>query len=101
MLSLVGRGREELQSSQGIVRESFKVSSVVEDRIVFQTEYAFEDEALVSVSELRFMSYEAIARTLEEVGLSIQKLFGDWDGSSFDPKRSREMIFVVGKASRT
>ena len=85
----------ELKSPFGIVRETFKVRSTQEDRIVFETQYAFSDEALVSFSELRFLSSDAIARRLEGSGLRVESLLGDWDGSAFDPEKSREMIFLA------
>lgn len=85
----------ELKSPEGFVRESFKVLSSREDRIVFQTEYAFSDEQLISVSELRFMSLDAITECLDKAGLAIHQLFGDWDGRPFNPQHSNEMIFLV------
>lgn len=90
--------QRELQSSAGLVRESFKVCSTREDRIVFETEYAFPDEHLISVSELRFMSFDTVARHLHEAGLAIHQTFGDWDGSPFNGALSREMIFLVKRA---
>lgn len=88
----------DLQSPEGVVRESFKVLSVRGDRIIFQTEYAFVDERLISVSELRFMSLETITRQLNSAGLSTYKLLGEWDGSPFNPEQSQEMIFMVKRA---
>ena len=90
--------QRELPSPEGIVRESFKVRSVKGDRIVFETEYVFPDEQLVSVSELRFMSSDAIERHLADSGLYIHSLLGDWDGSPFDQDQSREMIFLANCA---
>jgi SAM-dependent methyltransferase len=92
--------QRELQSPTGRVRESFKVRSAQGDRIIFETEYAFADERLVSVSELRFMSSDRITRHLIEAGLHVHELLGDWDGSSFSPERSREMVFLVRPAGQ-
>ena len=92
--------QRELRSPKGLVRESFKVRSARRERIVFETEYAFADERLVSVSELRFMSSDRITRHLIEAGLHVHELLGDWDGSSFSPERSREMVFLVGPAGQ-
>jgi SAM-dependent methyltransferase len=90
--------RRELQSPEALVRESFKVRSAQGDRIVFETEYVFADEQIVSTSELRFMSFDTIARHLHNSGLSIHTLLGDWNGSPFKPQLSREMIFLVKHA---
>ena len=92
--------QRELQSPTGRVRESFKVCSAQGDRIIFETEYAFADEQLVSVSELRFMSSDIIARHLTNAGLYIHELLGHWDGSPFNPEKSREMIFMVRPIER-
>lgn len=88
----------ELHSLSGLVRESFKVRSVSNERIVFETEYAFEDERLLSVSELRFPSFETIEGHLHNSSLRIHRLLGDWDGSPFTQELSREMIFLVKSA---
>ncbi len=67
----------ELKFPEGAARESFKVLSAGDGRIVFQTEYTFSNKRLISVSELRVMSLDAITRHLPESGLAILKLFGD------------------------
>lgn len=84
-----------LKSPRGMVRESFAVRAVRDDRIAFETEYAFEDEVLLSESELRFASLDVITSHLHACGLFVHQLLGGWEGSSFDPDRSREMIFLV------
>jgi SAM-dependent methyltransferase len=88
----------ELQSPEGVVRESFKVLSTQGERIIFQTEYAFTDERLISVSELRFMSLEAITAHLNKSGLCVHRLLGEWDGRPFIEHQSQEMIFLVRRA---
>ena len=87
--------QREFESPFGIVRESFKVHSAQEEKIVFETEYSLPNEKLVSVSELRFMSAGTITKQLNDAGLSIYKLLGDWNGEPFNLERSREMIFLV------
>lgn len=87
--------QRELASPRGIMRESFKVRSVQGERIVFETEYTFADERLVSVSELRFMSGGMITQHLTTAGLHIHELLGDWDGGAFHAEKSREMIFLT------
>jgi SAM-dependent methyltransferase len=87
--------QREFLSPAGLVRELFKVRSVMGDRLVFETAYELPDEQLLSVSELRFMSPDAIGQHLARSGLSIHEVLGDWDGRQFEPDVSREMIFLV------
>jgi SAM-dependent methyltransferase len=90
--------RRELQSPTGVVRESFTVHSAHGDRITFETKYDFAGEQLVSVSELRFMPLDKITQHLNNAGLAVRYIFGDWDGAPLDPDRSREMIFIAIRA---
>ena len=66
-----------------------------DDRMVFELQYRFPKETLVSNSELRFLSHKSIEGHLDESGLRIDKLFGDWSAAPFDENYSQEMIFIV------
>lgn len=65
------------------------------DRMIFELRYKFQDESLVSTSELRFLSRNNIEERLTAQSLHINEMYGDWDGKPFDERTSREMIFMV------
>jgi SAM-dependent methyltransferase len=77
------------------VRETRSVLSVANQRICFDTRYTFPDEVLVSSSELLFLSREEIESHVRAAGLRLEKVLGDWDGGTFHPLHSDEMIFFV------
>ena len=64
------------------------------NRIHFETIYHFDDETLVSQSELRFWTAAEIKALLEQSGLRVSEFLGDWDGSPFIPS-SDEIIFIA------
>lgn len=61
--------------------------------MTFELQYQFADETLVSHSELRFLSRNAIEERLAASGLHLDKVLGDWSGTPFVQNSSREMIF--------
>ncbi|MBX9720386.1 MAG: class I SAM-dependent methyltransferase, partial [Candidatus Obscuribacterales bacterium] len=84
-----------LELPAGIVHESRRFLKMENDRMTFQLCYEFPDEKLVSESELRFLSRNEIEDRLNDSGLYIDKIFGDWDAAPFREKTSQEMIFIV------
>lgn len=84
-----------LETPGGVVHESRRFEKMEGERMVFRLGYKFPDETLSSTSELRFLSRNGIEDLLSQSGLCIDKLMGDWDGSAFDEKSSKEMIFLV------
>jgi hypothetical protein len=80
------------------VRQRLQVFSVAADRIAFETRYEFPDEVLVSASELRFLSREAIETYLSASGLRVETVVGDWNGEALDSASSDEMIFFARRA---
>lgn len=71
---------------------------MVGQRLRFEMRYYFPDERLVSASELLFLPRERIEAHLLAVGLQVERVQGDSDGSPFDPERSHEMIFTARHA---
>ncbi len=89
-------GWEERREADGVaVAVSYRCAPIVGQRLRFETHYAFPDERLVSTSELLFLSREEIEAHLSAVGLQMESVQGEWDGSPFDPERSHEMIFTA------
>lgn len=89
----------ELELSTGeIVLESRHFLAMQDDRMKFELLYQFSDETLVSLSELRFLSFERISEILSASGLYAQNVFGDWGGGQFSQETSEEMIFSCGLA---
>jgi ubiquinone/menaquinone biosynthesis C-methylase UbiE len=65
-------------------------------RVSFEIHYLFASsgEELVSTNELRFRTEVELARSLAEVGFSIEHVFGDWDRQPLEVW-SRELIFIA------
>lgn len=81
---------------QGVtLRETTEVLTQAGDRVTFELRYQFPDETLVSRSELRFLSRQAIEERLAAAGLLVETVCGDWDSAPFDPVTSHEMIFIT------
>jgi SAM-dependent methyltransferase len=80
---------------KGQVRETLKITSELGELISFQQQFEFPDQTLTSSSTLRFLSRSRIEELIARSGLVTREVFGDWDRSSFEPKQSLEMIFVV------
>ena len=91
-------GDWELVHEGVTIRETTEVLARVGERISFEQRYQFPDETLVSRSELRFLSRQAIETHLAAAGLRVEALYGDWDTTPFNPAASKEMIFVVRSA---
>ncbi|MBV8073515.1 MAG: class I SAM-dependent methyltransferase [Acidobacteriaceae bacterium] len=79
----------------GRVRETLQITSEFGELISFQQQFEFPDQTLTSSSTLRFLSRSRIEELIAQSGLVTREVFGDWDRSSFEPKQSPEMIFVL------
>lgn len=79
---------------------SRKVLLIAPEYITWDTTYTLPDTTLTSQSTLRFLSNDQIAARLQDCGLHLDALYGDWDESPFQPNASDEMIFVASLASR-
>lgn len=89
-------GREErLAVDGGPVLVSRHCGPMTGRRLRFETVYAFPDEEPTSVSELRFPTLGELEAHLHAVGLRVENVRGDWDGSPFDMERSHEMILTA------
>ncbi len=85
--------------AEGDVVQTRSQVSVQGEYYSFSHQYQFADATLDSPSTLRFMSPAKIEAMLGRAGLHIDHLYGNWDGSAFDPASSLEMIFVASLAS--
>lgn len=88
-----------LELSNANVHEQRRFMKMNHDLMVFELLYQFPGETLRSESHLRFLASETIRRHLNEAGLSLKKLLGDWDAKPFDERASHEMIFIASVAS--
>jgi ubiquinone/menaquinone biosynthesis C-methylase UbiE len=79
----------------GRVRETLQITAGSKELISFQQQFEFPDQTLTSSSTLRFLSRSRIEELIGRSGLVTREAFGDWDRSSFEPKQSLEMIFIV------
>ena len=90
-------GTENVWSTeQGDVRQVRSGFHREGEYVSFRHTFEFEDESLISDSELRFAPKETIARLLEDAGFEVSALYGDWRGKPFGDD-DKEMIFVATK----
>jgi hypothetical protein len=75
--------------------ETLEITDKNGEFISFQTSYQFPQETLTTSSTLRFPSREQVEALIAHSGLTVRDLFGDWKAGTFEPARSREMIFVA------
>lgn len=90
-----------MQTNDGPVHARRRLTdrSQAPDYLSFAWDYHFTDRVLTSGSTLRFKSHEQILKFANAAGLWLEHLYGDWDCSTFDPMRSREMIFQFRRFS--
>ncbi|HEY9730525.1 MAG TPA: class I SAM-dependent methyltransferase [Drouetiella sp.] len=81
----------------GVVKESRKFVAMDENMLTFELCYQFKTELLTSKSVLRFWTETEIRHHLQEAGLKVEKLLGNWNGNEFTKNQSEEMIFFVRK----
>lgn len=77
------------------VRQTTNVIGWSADRLTFEQHYALPNRTLASISRLRFASRAEIEALVEEAGLVVDRLHGDWHGGPFNPEISEEMIFTL------
>jgi ubiquinone/menaquinone biosynthesis C-methylase UbiE len=77
------------------ITETMSITNADGEFISFQTSYHTPGGTLITQSTLRFPSREHVTGMITRSGLVVRHLFGDWSGGSFEPERSREMIFVA------
>jgi len=85
----------EMQAPEGPVRAERRMTdrSRAPEYLSFAWDYHFTTGTMTSDSTLRFLSAAEIQGMARTAGLKLVDLFGDWDGSAFQPATSREMIF--------
>ena len=79
----------------GEIKETLKITAVNGNLVSFETSQQLSKTTLTTSSTLRFPSHEHIHSLIDRSGLTVKNTFGDWNGSPFDPARSREMIFIA------
>lgn len=92
--------REATDASGTVVRMTTEVHGPFDGKTVsFSHTFVSQDweQAQVSRSTLRFMDAEELAGLLAGVGLEIDAVYGDWDGSPLT-ERSPEIIVIARRA---
>ncbi|MEO1189236.1 MAG: class I SAM-dependent methyltransferase, partial [Pseudomonadota bacterium] len=86
-----------METDQGRVRAVRRITDATRtpEYLSFAWDYHFPDVTLTSDSTLRFPSASDITSFAKAMDLEISDIFGDWNGSGFDPVVSREMIFIL------
>ena len=88
----------DLDLGGSTVREQRRFLKLENKRMSFELRYAFPDKALVSASELLFLSRREIEERLVASGMKLESVFGNWDSGPFEEGSSREMIFIARRA---
>jgi len=88
-------GEKVVQLGDETVTETHQLLHFDGTHMQFDTHYQFADRTMVSRSDLLFLSREAIQMRLEQAGLAVATVMGDWDGADFDPASAAEMVFVA------
>ena len=79
----------------GQITETIQITGAEGEFISFQTSYRTPGGTLTTASTLRFPSREQVAELISRSGLVVRDVFGEWSAGSFEPERSREMIFIA------
>jgi hypothetical protein len=77
------------------ITDSLSITGADSEFISFQTSYPTPGGTLITHSTLRFSSREHVTGMITRSGVVVRHVFGDWSGGSFEPERSREVIFVA------
>lgn len=85
----------DLQLPDYVVHESRRFLKMENEHMTFELTYRFPDENLVSESSLRFLPKDSIVEHLSKSGLQVKNILGDWDGSTFDERKSHEIIIIA------
>lgn len=80
------------------ITETIQITGADGEFISFQTSYQIPGGTLTTDSRLRFPSHERVQELISRSGLVVRDVFGGWSAGSFEPERSREMIFIAEKA---
>lgn len=89
------QGGRTLASDDGPVPVEWRVLWRHGEIVRFDTHYHLADGDRVSESTLRFLPLDRLEGFLEEAGLVVQAVFGDWDKTPFEPAASREIIILA------
>jgi SAM-dependent methyltransferase len=86
----------KFDSPHGPVETWVDVVSAVDGLVSFEAHNVFEatGEDVVVESTLRFRTLDETTRSLNEVGFTVERVYGDWSRGAFTPT-SRVMIFVA------
>jgi SAM-dependent methyltransferase len=95
--SVWNRDKTLEHDGRSIVERS-RLLAFEDGQMAFEQAYHFPDKTLLSRSTLNFPSRAKVTRLLEDAGLGVETVLGDWDGAPFDEGSSREMIFMVRAA---
>lgn len=90
--------RHSANTPHGKVEIWYELISTDNNQVKYKIHYEFDSgEKLESNNELIYRSREELTSSLNEAGLEVETVYGDWDGSLADGS-SEEMIFVARKS---
>lgn len=88
--------KKYIDPEAGEIEVWINVIEAKDNKVTTDMHYLFTKtgEELISTNTLRFRSREEIEKSLKDAGFSVDKVYGNWDGSLADSE-SPEFIFVA------
>jgi ubiquinone/menaquinone biosynthesis C-methylase UbiE len=88
---------ETVDTPNGKVMMWNELVSVKQNLVNYELHYQFDSgDQLVSENELIYRSKDEITNALKGAGFEVERIYGDWDGSTADDS-SEELIFIARK----
>lgn len=90
-------GPEQVESTAGPLLTARRLIEVRDELVTFEgwTRFQSDGTEVTETSTLRFLPPDRLRQLLGEAGYGPIEWYGDWNGSSFEPTTSREIIVVA------
>ncbi|MGJ8524761.1 Ubiquinone biosynthesis O-methyltransferase, mitochondrial [Halomonadaceae bacterium LMG 33818] len=77
------------------ISRSRHILAASDSQITFETHYYIDDKELISTSTLGFVTRQQLEKLMVQSSFRIKTVFGNWDGSPFEPEHSDVMIVIA------
>lgn len=84
-----------MSTGEGQVTSWFQVLGVQGNRVRYEIHYLFaEEDEVISENELVFRTIDELVRSLTDAQFSIERIYGDWDGSLATPLSPEHIVIA-------